>query len=107
MRARASASSIAVPYSCRAPRPSSCAPELFWARAPGLRGDPRPPLGGPDRADPDALRPRHGAGRHGLHTDLAGWHAHRRAEPDEADAGGRPALLRQHDPALPPPEVTA
>ena len=36
-------------------------------------------------ADPDALGPRRRARRHGLHADLAGRHAHRRAEPDAAD----------------------
>src|SRR5579884_4082669 len=66
---------------------------------------PRAAVGGARRVDPHALGPRHRARRHGLHARLAGRHAHRRAKPDAADDPGRAALLRQHDPALPPAAV--
>ena len=57
---------------------------------------PRAALGRARRADPDALRPRRRHRRHGLHADLAGRHAHRRAQPDAPDDRGRGALLREH-----------
>ena len=43
--------------------------------------------------DPHALGPRHGPRRHGLHADVAGWHAHRRAQPHTRHDRGRGAVL--------------
>ena len=48
---------------------------------------------------------REPARRDGLHADLAGRHAHRRAEPDAPDARRGGAVLREHDRAVPPARV--
>ena len=52
-------------------------------------------------ADPAALGPRHRSRRHGLHACLAGWNAHRRAQPHATDRARRDPLRRQLRRTLP------
>ena len=53
---------------------------------PGARSPPGAPLrSGSSRSILHALGPRRRSRRHGLHACLAGWNAHRRAQPHAAD----------------------
>src|SRR2546427_1253506 len=56
---------------------------------------------------PISLRPGRRPRRNGLHAGVAGRHAHRRAQPHEADRRRRHPLRRQLHPALPRAEVVA